>query len=93
MLRYVKITCIFILWCFLFVHLWSCKDAKYNDTLTTELLGEKTSEVSIDDIQVSKKLLVLKPMEGKWYYQNTPFTGYAVTYHPNDAIAEKIGYY
>lgn len=47
----------------------------------------------IPDVQIAKELLVLKPTEGKWYRDSLPFSGFAVTHHPNGALAERIGYW
>ena len=46
----------------------------------------------IKNIEVLKKDLVLNQIEGKWYYNNEPFSGYAVKYYTNDTLAEKLGY-
>ncbi|WP_343847884.1 toxin-antitoxin system YwqK family antitoxin [Algoriphagus jejuensis] len=67
-----------ILWAFL-VLLGSC--------------SEKTADPPIPEVYVPKADLVLHPNEGKWYYENEPFNGYAITYHDNGGMEEKIGYY
>lgn len=43
--------------------------------------------------EVFKEELVLNPLEGVWYYEGHPFTGYALNYHPNGVLAEQIGYF
>ncbi|WP_034228537.1 toxin-antitoxin system YwqK family antitoxin [Aquimarina pacifica] len=60
---------------------------------SNSVVNDDKEIIIIDDIMVPKDLLVLKPNEGKWYYQGTPFTGFAVYYHDNKQIAQKIGYY
>ena len=47
----------------------------------------------IPDTQANKKEIVLHPNEGKWYYKNQPFSGFAVVYHENGVLAERVGYY
>ena len=48
--------------------------------------------ITISDIEVLKKELVLNPIEGAWYYKNELFSGYSLRIYPNDTLAEKIGY-
>ena len=45
------------------------------------------------DVEVDKNLLILNQLEGRWYYNDLPFNGYAVSYHENEVKAESIGYY
>lgn len=39
-----------------------------------------------------KHELELHPLEGKWYYNDTQFTGYALSYHANGTLAEQIAF-
>lgn len=48
---------------------------------------------SIAETCVSKRDLKLNANEGKWYYHNEPYNGYAIEYHRNGAAAEKVGFY
>lgn len=54
---------------------------------------KKTEEKVIPNLQIEKQQLILNQLEGKWYYQNQPFSGQAETHHPNGALAENIGFY
>jgi antitoxin component YwqK of YwqJK toxin-antitoxin module len=45
------------------------------------------------DVEVDKNMLILNQLEGRWYYNDLPFNGYAVSYHENEVKAESIGYY
>ncbi|GAA3520768.1 hypothetical protein GCM10022393_38800 [Aquimarina addita] len=56
-----------------------------------KLFVDATYEVL--DICVKKDQLVLNQNEGKWYYRTIPFNGFAITYHANGKLKEKIGYY
>ena len=47
----------------------------------------------IPRIEVDKKELVLNQLEGRWYYNNERFNGFAISYHKNGIKAESIGYY
>ncbi len=43
-------------------------------------------------LQVPKEQLTLMPLEGKWYFQQQPFSGHAVLFHPDSSLAEKVGF-
>nr|WP_321233170.1 hypothetical protein [uncultured Psychroserpens sp.] len=47
----------------------------------------------INALKVNKNLLKLNPLEGKWYYNGKPYSGYSVTYHSNGVLLSSIGYY
>lgn len=55
--------------------------------------GQKSEEIVITGVEVAKNDLTLQPGLGKWFYGNKAFMGYARTYHPNGAIAGRVGYY
>jgi hypothetical protein len=63
----------------------SCKNA------TTE--NNATLLKRIQNSIVEKRQLTLIPEKGRWFYKDKPFNGFAVIYHPNKKIAEKIGYF
>lgn len=48
--------------------------------------------LEIYNVEVDKQDLVLNPIEGKWYYKNQPYTGYSLKFHPNDTLAERLGF-
>jgi len=50
-------------------------------------------ETLIDHVEVSKKELVLNQLEGKWYYNDTPFNGYSLKFHNNGILEERLGFY
>ncbi|WP_396590504.1 toxin-antitoxin system YwqK family antitoxin [Allomuricauda sp. R78024] len=52
-----------------------------------------SEEKIIANVQVAKDSLVLNGNEGNWYYKNQLFTGYAVKYHMNDSLQQKVGFY
>jgi len=47
----------------------------------------------IPDVQVDRDELTLRPMEGKWYYADKPFSGHAVDCHPDGRKSEDVGCY
>jgi antitoxin component YwqK of YwqJK toxin-antitoxin module len=49
-------------------------------------------EIKIKDTEVLKESLVLRPVEGKWYYHDEPFSGFATIYNNAQKI-EKTGYF
>ncbi len=53
---------------------------------------ENRSVQTIIDVEVEKHLLELNPQEGKWYFNETPFNGYAIVIHKNGNLAEKTGF-
>ena len=55
--------------------------------------GSNTTEPSIPEIYVDKTDLVLHPNEGKWYFEGQPFSGFALTFHENGVMEEKIGFH
>lgn len=67
--------------------------------IVSEQLTEKfekkvyQEQVDIPQITINKDLLELHPNEGKWYYKEKPFGGFAQVFHPNGELAESIGYY
>lgn len=46
----------------------------------------------IPALQVPKEQLTLMPLEGKWYFQQQPFSGHAVLFHLDSSLIEKVGY-
>jgi antitoxin component YwqK of YwqJK toxin-antitoxin module len=81
----------------LFLILFACSlftscDKRLADDSKADVASETETVVSINGIEVLKKELVLNQIEGKWYYKNEPFSGYAVTYYTNDTLAEKLGF-
>lgn len=54
--------------------------------------SKSSCEIVESNIKITKNNLILNQLEGKWYYNNQPYTGYAVTYHLNGIIEEKMGY-
>lgn len=69
-----------------FLFLSNCRDEKAATAPTEE------TPPTIDPKEVLKEELVLKPLEGRWYYNNEPFNGYSVRFHPNGALGERLGY-
>ena len=56
--------------------------------------GNNLTEIkSIQNSSVDKRQLTLIPEKGRWFYKDKPFNGFAVVYHPNKKIAEKVGYF
>ncbi len=55
--------------------------------------GRGSEELVIAPVEVAKNELTLRPKLGKWFYRDKAFTGYTMVYHPNGAIAERMGYY
>jgi antitoxin component YwqK of YwqJK toxin-antitoxin module len=47
----------------------------------------------IPNVEVNKDKLMLNQLEGRWYYNDLPFNGYATSYHKNEVKAESISYY
>ncbi len=64
----------------------ACKTDRENHIIDTD-------KKIINNVLVSKDLLILNASEGKWYYELKPFSGYAVKFHSNKMLEEKVGYY
>ncbi len=47
----------------------------------------------IKEVEIAKDVLTLHPEKGMWYYQDSPYNGYAVRYYINGNLAERIGYF
>ena len=47
----------------------------------------------INNFQIDKVELKLNPLEGKWYYAEKAFNGYAVSYYPTGRLESRIGYF
>lgn len=69
--------------------------ALYLCTSCNEFSLDKKEEETlvIENVDVLKENLVLNQIEGKWYYNNEPFSGYSLKFHSNDTLGERIGYY
>ncbi|TBN15424.1 hypothetical protein EYD46_09805 [Hyunsoonleella pacifica] len=52
----------------------------------------KNSTRTVANIEVNKQEVILKPNLGRWFHENELFNGYAVSFHTNGNIAERIGY-
>ncbi|MEO9512793.1 MAG: hypothetical protein ABJN84_05885 [Flavobacteriaceae bacterium] len=52
-----------------------------------------TEKKVVPNIEVLKDSLVLNGNEGNWYHKDQLFTGYAVKYHANDSLRQKVGFY
>lgn len=77
----MMLRCLFL---FSFVLILSCKDAG--------LKGGDLDFGSIPNIEVAKSSLRLDGNEGVWFYNNKPFSGFAVKYHLNNTLSEKTGF-
>lgn len=51
------------------------------------------SAEEITNIIIAKEQVKLNPLKGKWFYNDKPFNGFAVTYHKNKVLSEKIGFF
>lgn len=58
---------------------------------TTEV--KLLKEIEIPEFTVLKSELLLIPEKGKWYYQNSPFSGYAIQKNRDGRIIEKTGFF
>ena len=67
-------------------------DSNDVQSFSSDSINEK-KEIDILDKIVFKNELILNQLEGKWYYNNQPYNGYSVKKHPNDTIAERLGFY
>ncbi len=52
-----------------------------------------SNPVTIPAIEVNAQSLVLHPIEGKWYYDEKPFSGYSISTFANGKVFEKISCY
>jgi antitoxin component YwqK of YwqJK toxin-antitoxin module len=77
------INCIFLIVISVF---GSCK--KQIAESTSNFLAQEITNILIDKEQVK-----LAPLKGKWLYKQQPFNGYSVSYHENDCLLEKIGFF
>ncbi|MDB4292150.1 toxin-antitoxin system YwqK family antitoxin [Maribacter sp.] len=75
----------------IFLVLLSCAIFSCKKTLDTKNTVGK--QIIIDSVEVSKKELVLNPIEGKWYHKNVPFNGFSVKFHLNGTLEERLGFY
>lgn len=50
-------------------------------------------EVTIADLEIEKDSLFLNGNEGNWYYKDQLFNGYAVKYHKNGELWQKVGFF
>jgi len=63
-----------------------------NKTMVVNDEDDKEEAIIIKDIEVLKEELTLNQLEGTWYYNNEPYSGYSLRFYPNDTLAERIGY-
>jgi len=65
----------------------SCQSLTDTETMDVSV------EISINNVEVLKSNLQLNGNEGNWYYKDSLFNGYAVRYHDNGGLLEKIGFF
>lgn len=78
------------LFLFLFLHLSACAKTTEETTAVSE---QQIVYKEIKEVEVVKDALELHPEKGMWFYQDSPFNGYAVRYYVNGNLAERIGFY
>lgn len=87
----VAISSLCVLFCF------SCQNNTVNANVKEVIAQTKHSpllNIRIpDSLQIPKEQLVLKAQKGQWYYNEKPFTGYAVKKYKNEQLKESIGYF
>ncbi len=74
-----------------FLHLYAC--AKTNEETITVSEQQIILYKEIKEIEITKDALILHPEKGMWYYQDSPYNGYAVHYDTNGNLRERIGYF
>ncbi|EDM42872.1 Hypothetical exported 24-amino acid repeat protein [unidentified eubacterium SCB49] len=72
---------------FFAVLLNSCNSGSVDEKATAD-----NKPVVINPIEVLKEDLILNQIEGKWYYNEVPYSGYSLRFYPNDTLAERIGF-
>lgn len=55
--------------------------------------GGEATAYRIPETETNRDALELHPLEGNWYLQEVPFSGYAVRYDNEGNQRERIGYY
>lgn len=55
--------------------------------------SKSIDQYTVTETYVQKRDLKLNANEGKWYYGNEPYNGFAIEYYNNGATAEKVGFY
>ena len=79
------ITAIFLFGCF------GCTEMRDPYTLKEDIDTEE--EIIIDSVVVLKQTLELNQLEGRWYYNGEPYSGYVLKFHTNDTLGEKLGFH
>ncbi|MFT7499066.1 MAG: antitoxin component YwqK of YwqJK toxin-antitoxin module [Porticoccaceae bacterium] len=72
---------------FFFIGLISCENNLDKNSTSN------SQELVIKSVEVLKDSLILNGNLGTWNYNNQPYSGYAVGYHTNDRLKEKVGFY
>lgn len=70
----------------------SCNKQKKQMSVNTKKVSS-IENINISKIDIDKSKLVLNPNEGKWYYKDIPFNGYAVVHYNNGQLKERIGFF
>ena len=55
--------------------------------------SSEKAAMNIPGVRVAKERLILDQTEGKWYYDDKPFSGFAIVYHADGMKAEETGFY
>ena len=66
--------------------------ASCNDGFVNQMDIVDNQALVIENVEVLKEDLILNQIEGKWYYNDVPYSGYSLRYYPNDTLAERLGY-
>lgn len=76
-----------------FFFLISCMEMGVRKEGNEKTLTRKEETIVIDSLVVAKTVLILNPVEGKWYYNDQPYNGYSLKLHSNGKVAERLGFY
>ncbi len=70
-----------------------CEESKTNNGKDNDIEVLVKKPVVIKAVEVNKDELILNQVEGIWYYNEEPYNGYALRFHANDTLGERIGFY
>lgn len=71
----------------------SCKQSSETNTSEENKVTKTENAINIKNVEVPKSELILNQLQGVWYYKEEPYNGYALKYHENNTIKEKLGFY
>lgn len=72
--------------------IFGCVRPAKTSHLTVTTAAEDKTSMEINTLEVLKSDLELNQIEGRWYYKGKRYNGYALKFHSNGILGERLGF-